>query len=116
MILHKICFFNWIVILFTPFVVQEWYPPTTAVHLQTPTLDSFINLAYCCKLRINEGLYFRSPRLATRFESNAAGIAKVLVKAFVKLNYKIQYPRNSGSKKQSRPYFLRFFLKNSSSK
>jgi len=24
----------------TPFVVQEWYPPTTAVHLQTPTLDS----------------------------------------------------------------------------
>jgi len=23
----------------TPFVVEEWYPPTTAVHLQTPTVD-----------------------------------------------------------------------------
>ena len=37
-------------------------------------------------------------------------------KSIVKLNYKIQYPRNSGSKKQSRSYFLRFFFKNSSSK
>jgi len=24
----------------TPFVVQELYPPTTAIHLQTPVLDS----------------------------------------------------------------------------
>jgi len=65
-------------------------------------------------VQINEGLYFRSPRLATRFESNAANIAKVLVEAL--LNYKIQHPRNSGSKKQSRTYFLRFFFKNLSSK
>jgi len=34
-------------------------------------------------------LYFRSPRLATRFESNAANIAKVLVKAL--LNFSIQF-------------------------
>ena len=34
----------------------------------------------------------------------------------VKLNYKIQYPRNPGRKKQWRSYFLRFFFKNSSSK
>jgi len=47
-----------------------------------------------------EGLYFRSPRLATRFESDAANIAKVLVKALLNLNYKIQYPRKSGNKKQ----------------
>jgi len=32
-------------------------------------------------VQINEGLYFRSPRLATRFESNVTNIAKVLVKA-----------------------------------
>ena len=36
-------------------------------------------------VQINEGLYFRSPRLATRFESNAANIAKVLVKALLNL-------------------------------
>jgi len=36
-------------------------------------------------VQINEGLYFRSPRLATRFESNAANIAKVLVKALLKI-------------------------------
>jgi len=33
-------------------------------------------------VQIYEGLYFRSPRLATRFESNAA---KVLVKALLNL-------------------------------
>ena len=33
-------------------------------------------------VQINEELYFRSPRLATRFESN---IAKVLVKALLNL-------------------------------
>ena len=37
-------------------------------------------------------------------------------KSIIKLNYKIQYPRNSGSKKQSRSYLIRFFFKNSSSK
>jgi len=36
-------------------------------------------------VQINEGLYFRSPSLATRFESNAANIAKVLVKALLNL-------------------------------
>jgi len=44
-----------------------------------------ISLAYSSQLQaalvqINEGLRFRSPRLVTRFESNAANIAKVLVK------------------------------------
>jgi len=36
-------------------------------------------------VQINEGLCFRSPRLATRFESNAANIAKVPVKALLNL-------------------------------
>jgi len=64
-------------------------------------------------VQINEELYFRSPRLATRFEAN---IAKVLVKALLNLFTKIQYPRKSGGKKQSTSYFLLFFFKNSSSK
>jgi len=37
-------------------------------------------------VQINEGLYFRSPRLATRFESNAANIAKVLLQALLAYN------------------------------
>jgi len=50
--------------------------------------------------QITEGLYFRSPRLATRFESNAANIAKVRVKAFLTLIMKfnieeIQVVKNS---------------------
>jgi len=36
-------------------------------------------------VQIKEGLYFHSPRLATRFESNAANIAKVLVKALLNI-------------------------------
>jgi len=36
-------------------------------------------------VQISEGMYFRSPRLATRFESNAANIAKVHVKALSNL-------------------------------
>jgi len=36
-------------------------------------------------VQMNEGLYFRSPRLATGFQSNAANIAKVLVKALLNL-------------------------------
>jgi len=48
-------------------------------------------------VQINEGLFFRSPRLATRFESNAA---KVLVKALLNLIIKfyiheIQAVKNS---------------------
>jgi len=51
-------------------------------------------------VQIKEGLYFSSPRLATRFESNAANIAKVLVKALLNLITKfniqeIQVVKNS---------------------
>ena len=53
-----------------------------------------ISLAYCCKVQTNEGLYFRSPRLATRFESNAANIAKVLVKALLNLIIKFNIQEN----------------------
>jgi len=76
----------------TPFVVQKWYPPTTAVHLQTPILDSL--LLQAAVVQINEGLYFRSPRLATRFESNAAYIVKVLVKALLNLIIKFNIQEN----------------------
>jgi len=41
-----------------------------------------------------EGLYFRSPRLATRFEANAANIAKVLVKALLNLIIKFNIQEN----------------------
>jgi len=51
-------------------------------------------------VQIKKGLYFRSPRLATRFESSAANIAKVLVKALLNLIIKfniqeIQVVKNS---------------------
>jgi len=51
-------------------------------------------------VQTNEGLYFRSPRLATRFETNAAIIVKVLVKALlnviIKFNIQeIQVVKNS---------------------
>ena len=36
-------------------------------------------------MQINEGLYFRSLRLATRFESNAANIDQVLEKTLLNL-------------------------------
>jgi len=45
-------------------------------------------------VQINEGLYFRSPRLATRYESNAANIAKVLVKALLNLIIKFNIQEN----------------------
>jgi len=45
-------------------------------------------------VHINEGLYFRSPRLATRFESNAANIAKVPVKALLNLIIKFNVQEN----------------------
>jgi len=43
-------------------------------------------------VQIKERLNFRSPRLATRFETNATNIAKVLVKALLNLiiKFKIQ--------------------------
>jgi len=40
-------------------------------------------------VQINKRLYFRSPRLATRFEPSAANIVKVLIKAL--LNSIIQF-------------------------
>jgi len=49
-------------------------------------------------VQINEGLYFRSPRLATRFESNAANIAKVLVKAMLNLIIKFNIQENQVAK------------------
>ena len=45
-------------------------------------------------MQINEGLYFRSPRLATRFESNVANIAKELVKALLNLIIKFNIQEN----------------------
>jgi len=45
-------------------------------------------------VQINEGLYFRSRRLATRFESNATNIAKVLVKALFNLIIKFNIQEN----------------------
>jgi len=45
-------------------------------------------------VQINEGLYFRSTRLATRFESNATNIAKVLVKALLNLIIKLNIQEN----------------------
>jgi len=45
-------------------------------------------------VQINEGLYFRSPRLATRFESNAANIAKVLIKALLNSIIKFNIQEN----------------------
>ena len=45
-------------------------------------------------MQINEGLYFRSTRLATRYESNAANIAKVLVKALLNLTIKFNIQEN----------------------
>jgi len=47
-------------------------------------------------VQINEGLYFRSPRLATKFESIAANIAKGLLKLIIKFNnQEIQVVKNS---------------------
>jgi len=45
-------------------------------------------------VQINEGLYFRNPRLATRFEFNAANIVKVLVKAWLNLIIKFNIQEN----------------------
>jgi len=46
----------------------------------------------------NEGLYFCSPRLATRFEFNAANIAKVLVIALLNLIIKFNIQENQVGK------------------
>jgi len=49
-------------------------------------------------VRINAGLYFRSPKLAIRFESNAANIAKVLAKALLNLITKFNIQENQVAK------------------
>jgi len=62
-------------------------------------------------VQINEGLYFRTPRLATRFESNAANIAKVLVKALVNLIIKFIIQENQVVKNSQDHIFSVFSLK-----
>jgi len=46
------------------------------------------------QVQINKGLYFHSPRSATRFESNAANIAKVPAKALLNLIMKFNIQEN----------------------
>jgi len=53
---------------------------------QTYTAHQLSLLLQAAQVEINEeGLYFRSPRLASRFESGATNIAKVPVKALLNL-------------------------------
>ena len=100
------------------FFFQEWYPPTTAVHLQTPTLESSSaqpTVASCTGA--DEGrAVFSQPEIGDQIRIQCRQYRQSTSKSIVKLNYKIQYPRNSDSKKQSRSYFLRFFFKKLSSK
>ena len=102
----------------TSFVVQEWDPPTTAVHLQTPTLESssaWPTVASCTGADKRRAV-FSQPEIGDQIWIQCRQYRQSTSKSTVKLNYKIQYPRNSGSKKQSKTYFLRFFFKSSSSK
>jgi len=77
--------------------------------LQTPTLDSL--LLQAALVQTNKGLYFRSPRLATRFESNAASIAKVLVKALLNLIIKFNIQENQAVKNSQDHVYFVFSLK-----
>jgi len=52
----------------TPFVVQEWYPPTTVVHLQNANPRQLISLIYCCKLH-----WCRSTKRRTVFSQPEIG-------------------------------------------
>jgi len=67
-------------------------------------------------VQINKGLYFRRPRLATRFESSAANITKVLVKALLNLITKFNIQENQVVKNSQDHISSVFFFKNSSSK
>jgi len=67
-------------------------------------------------VQINEGLYFRSPRLATTFEFNAANIAKVLVKALLNLIIKFNFQENQVVKNSQDYISSVFVFFNSSSK
>jgi len=64
----------------------------------------------------NEGLYFRIPRLATRFKSNAANIAKVLVKALLNSIIKFNIEENQEVKNSedhiSSVFSLKIYLQN----
>jgi len=62
-------------------------------------------------VQINEGLYFRSPRLATGFESNGANIAKVLVKALLNLMIKFNIQENHVVKNSQHHIYSVFSLK-----
>ena len=99
-------------------VVQEWDPPTTTTHLQTPTLasSSALHTVASCTGADKRRAVFSQPEIGDQILIQWRQYRQSTSKSIVKLNYKIQYPRNSGSKKQSRSYFLRFFFKNSSSK
>jgi len=66
-------------------------------------------------VQTNEGLYFRSPRMATRFESNAANIVKVVVKALLNLIIKFNIQEIQVVKNSQDHISCVFFL-NSSSK
>jgi len=61
---------------------------------QAQTAHQLSLLLQAALVQINEGLYFRSSRLATRFESNAVNIAKVRVKALLNLIIKINNQEN----------------------
>jgi len=66
----------------------------TSSNANPRQFNQFSLLLQAALVQINEGLYFRSPRLATRFESNATNIAKVLVKALLKLIVKFNIQEN----------------------
>jgi len=99
----------------TPFVVEEWYPPTTAAHLETPTLDS--SSAYptvgSCTGADKQRAVFSQPEVGDQIWIQ---YRQSTSRSIVKLYYEHQYPRKSGSEKQTRSYFFCFFFKNSSSK
>jgi len=65
----------------------------------------------------NEGLHFHSPRLATRFKSNAANIAKVPVKALLNSIIKFNIQENQVVKNSqdhiSSVFSLKIHLQNS---
>ena len=77
-----------------------------------------ISLEYSCKLHWcrKPRAVFSQPEIGDQIWIQCRQYRQSTSKSIVKLNYKIQYPRNSGSKKESMSYFLRFFFKNSSSK
>ena len=61
---------------------------------QPQTAHQLSLLLQAALVQINEGLYFRSPRLATRFEFNAVNIAKVLIKTLLNLIIKFNIQEN----------------------